>query len=60
MGPTNITGTALLASDLTQHNIEPVQSEIMHKESPSPPVPAKPNTLYSRGSFVAIVCWIVG
>ena len=30
------------------------------KESPSPPVPAKPNILYSRGSFVDIVCWTVG
>ena len=30
--------------------------EVRHKGSPSPPVPAKPNTLYSRGSFVDIVC----
>ena len=31
-----------------------------HKGSPSPPVPAKPNILYSRGMFVDIVCWTVG
>ena len=31
-----------------------------HKGSPLPPVPAKPNTLYSRGSFVDNVCWTVG
>ena len=33
---------------------------VTHKGSPSPPVPAKPNKLYSRGSFVDIVCWTVG
>ena len=33
---------------------------LVHKGSPSPPVPAKPNILYSRGSFVDIVCWTVG
>ena len=31
-----------------------------HKGSPQPPVPAKPNTLYSRGRFVDMVCWTVG
>ena len=30
------------------------------RDPPSPPVPAKPNMLYSRGSFVDIVCWTVG
>ena len=30
-----------------------------HEGPPSPPVPAKPNTLYSRGSFVDIVRWTV-
>ena len=28
--------------------------------SPSSPVPAKPNILYNRESFVDIVCWTVG
>ena len=32
----------------------------LHKESPSPPVPAKPNILYIKGMFVDIVCWTVG
>ena len=31
-----------------------------HKGPPAPPVPAKPNILYSRGSFVDIFCWTVG
>ena len=31
-----------------------------HKESPSPPVPAKSNILYIRGRFVDIVSWTVG
>ena len=34
-----------------------------HKGYPTPPVPAKPNILYSRGSFVDIdidiECWTV-
>ena len=32
MGPTNITGQALLASDLAQQDIEPLQSEIMEPD----------------------------
>ena len=32
----------------------------MHKETPLPPVPGKPNILYIRGMFVDIVCWTVG
>ena len=30
------------------------------KGSPLPPLPAKPNTLYSRESFVDTVCWTLG
>ena len=30
------------------------------RKSPKPPVPAKPNVLYSRGRFVDMVCWTVG
>ena len=30
-----------------------------HKGSPLPPVPAKPNILYSSGRFVDMVCWTV-
>ena len=31
-----------------------------HKGFFKPPVPAKPNILYSRGKFVDMVCWTVG
>ena len=30
------------------------------RKAPKPPVPAKPNVLYSRGKFVDMVCWTVG
>ena len=30
-----------------------------HEGPPSPPVLAKPNILYSKGSFVDIECWTV-
>ena len=30
------------------------------RKSPKPPVPAKPNVLYSRVRFIDIVCWTVG
>jgi hypothetical protein len=30
------------------------------RKSPEPPVPAKPNVLYSRERFVDMVCWTVG
>ena len=33
---------------------------IGHEGPPKPPVPAKPNILYSREKFVDIVCWTVG
>ena len=47
------TANSILHSDT--HNVT-----FSRKASPSPPVPAKPNTLYSRGRFVYIVCWTVG
>ena len=43
--------------ELVSHSSEAHKA---HKGSSSPPVPAKPNILYSRGSFVDIVCWTVG